>query len=307
MNARHALLYGLTAALRQNRMVLALYLLSLLFGLLLLLPVLPLIDGALGHRITGTGIESQLDVAIIADLLRTHAAEFNLFHRIASVLFVVHLALATFLSGGVLTLLLSPRGQGWLSKFLAGCGRYFGRFGRLVLFHLAFLVVAAAANHGANLLVPTVFEDSTHATLATLAMWLKQFLMILVVLALATVFDYARVLTALQDRRAMTGALVSAVAFVARNIGAVISLRLLVMAGGGAAILMFWTTSRWILPQSSWLLLVLLQQMVVLFQKFLTVLLYAAELNLYRGRELSEDARLLSRLTDPEALRSALT
>lgn len=307
MHPRHALLYGLTATLRQYGIVLALYLVSLLFGLLLILPLLPLIEGALGHSVAGDGIESRLDVAVIADLLRNHAAGLGVFHRFASALFLLHLALATFLSGGILSLLLSPRGRGWLSKFLAGCGHFFGRFGRLLLFHLAFLVTAAAANHAGNLLILALFEDSAHATLATGMMWLKQGVMILVVVVMATVFDYARILTALHDRRSMSGALASAAVFVARNCGAVLTLRFIVVAGGGVAILMYWTTSRWVLPESSLFALVVLQQLVILFQRFLTVLLYAAELNLYRGRELSEDARLLSRLTDPEALRSALS
>lgn len=307
MNPRHALMYGLTSALHQHRTVLALYLIGLLSGLVLLVPLLPLIGGALGHSAAGAGIESHLDVAVIADLMRARSDDLGLFHRFASVVIVLYLVLATFLSGGILAVLLSPRERGWMSHFLSGCGRYFGRFGRLLVFQLACLVVAAAANHALNLANLALFEDSTHGIAATVAMWLKQGVMIVVVLALATVFDYARILTALHDRHSMTRAVSSAVAFAARNAAAVITLRAVILAAAGAVLLVYWTAGRWVLPPSSWLFLLVLQQLVILVQKFLTVLQYAAELNLYRGRELSEDARLLSRLTDPDALRSALS
>ena len=61
MKVRHALLYGLTATLRQIRVVLVLYLVSLLFGLLLVVPLLPVLDQSLGHRLAGAGIESRLE------------------------------------------------------------------------------------------------------------------------------------------------------------------------------------------------------------------------------------------------------
>lgn len=307
MNVRHALLYGLTATLRQLRVVLVLYLVSLVFGLVLVVPLLPLLGQSLGHRLTGAGIESRLEVSIIADLVRTGAADLQMFHRFAGVLFLLHLLLATFLSGGILALLLSPRGEGWWARFLTGCGHFFGRFVRLLLIHLGILVVVAALNHGANLFINLLFEDSTHAWLAALAMVGKQLLLIVVLLGAAMVFGYARILTVLHDRRSMSAALATATAFVLRNAGPVITLRGLALAAGGAALAVYWLSSRYLLPGSAWLTLLVLQQVAILLQKFLSVLLYASELNLYRGRELSEDARLLSRLTNPEALRSALS
>ncbi|MBI4161548.1 MAG: hypothetical protein HY509_03780 [Acidobacteria bacterium] len=307
MKVRHALLYGLTSALRQKRTVAALYLLSLLFALLLLAPLLPLVGGTLGRSLAGSGVESRLDLAVAADWLRTHGGELAAFRGFATGAVVVYLLAATFLSGGVVHLLLSPRPERWLAGFLHGCGLHFGRFLRLLLCHLPLLLLVAGANRSGDTVVRYWFEDTPHEVAATLALWGKQGLAILALTGIAAVFDYARIGIALEERRSALRALAAAGRFALANPGAVLAIRLLAFGSAGTILILYVAASRWLLPGAAWISLLLLQQGVILARSFLTVWRYAAELNLYRGRGLTEDARLLSRLTSPAAVRSALS
>lgn len=306
MNLRHAILYGFTATLRQKRLILLLYLLNLSIGLLLILPLLPILEGSIGRSLSGLGIESRLEVGAIADLVRAHGGALSLYHQFASALTLLYLVLGSFLAGGILDLLLSPNRHSFLPEFLGGCGRFFFRYFRLFLFHLAFLILVAGGNHLANLGVKLLFEDTSHEILATIAFGVKLLLLFMILITGATILDYSRILTAIHDRNHMVKALVSATRFLAGNAGAVFALRFLALGAGAAILLVYWGAIRLVLPDSAWIPVLVLQQGVVLGKMILTVFLYASELNLYRGREISEDVRLISRLTSDKALRAAL-
>lgn len=306
MNIRHAILYGFTATFRQKRLILLLYLLNLAFGLLLILPLLPILDQSFGRSLSGLGIESRLEVGAIADMLRAHGAGLSLYHRFASALSLLYLVLGSVLAGGILHLLLAPARRAFLPDFMGGCGRFFFRYFRLFLFHLGFLVLVAGGNHLVNLGIQHLFEDSSHEILATISFWVKLLLLFMILLTGAAILDYSRILTAIHDRNHMLRALFTATRFLAANAGAVFALRFLALGAGAAILLVYWGAIRLVLPDSAWIPVLVLQQGVVLGKMILTVFLYASELNLYRGREMTEDIRLISRLSSQEALRAAL-
>ncbi len=306
MTVLHAVLYGLTAALRQKRVILILYMMSLGFGFLLILPVVTVLFGDLGHSLAADGAESFLDVSIIADFLRARDPDLRTYHQAASGMFLLFLLASTFLTGGLLELLVRPRGGEFPSRFFGGCGQFFFRFLRLLGFHIAALFLIAALNLGLAWLLRSLFDDTTFAITATLFLGLKQGLIFALLVGTAALFDYARILTVLQDRGNMSGTLLGAAGFVFRNLKAVVLIRLLMIGAGAALLLVYWGIHRWILPEAAWISLLVVQQLLILIKQFLKVFRYGAELNLLRGREVSEDARLLARITSPEAMENAL-
>jgi hypothetical protein len=197
-----------------------------------------------------------------------------------------YLLLQVFLSGGVLAVLRQAQGRWTTRALIHGAGFYFGRFLRITLLMLLAMAVVFALN------VPLARWADTQAREAvserTAHAWLfGRHLALLAVLAgLHLVGAYARVITVVEERRSAALAVLSGLAFAARNLPAT-----LVVAGALAALYAL-ALALWLALDSAWtatgyasqLVLLAGMQLFVLARIQLRLSLAGALLDLYRAR-----------------------
>jgi hypothetical protein len=274
---------GLTEAARRPRLTLALYLLNLLAAALLAAPMAVLLDSVLGRSVVAADLVAQFRFEVLIDFLRGQQEALHQQYLLVGIGALVYAIASAVLSGGVIDGLKAPPRSPFLPRFLGGCGRYAFRFLRL----LPYLAVGLALLYGCNLaldrLLLALFQRTPHAIAAFWVMRGKQLLLLLLLLLLAALFDLARILAALEDRVHMIGALLTAGGFLARHLGSILGLYLLLLLLGLALFVPYLLVAQAILPAASIAALVVLQQMVMLLRHWFRVTGYASLLAFYRG------------------------
>lgn len=218
---------------------------------------------------------------------------------------VVFALLWAFLLGGVLQRFARPSGfEGSVlsQTFFGNAGRFFGRFVRLALLSgLVYLALYALARGYFRLLQSWTRDvTSERAVLAWVLVGAAVLVLALVVVRL--VFDYAKVMTVVEDRRGMLLAAWSGLRFVAGNPGRVLGLYL-GMALLGALLLLVYAFLAPTAGPASWVGLVLaflLAQLVPAAKLGLRISLLAGEMALYRATS-GPEARRRARKARDEA------
>ncbi len=149
MRALTAVLLSLATPLLRPRLLLYRYLLVLLFAVIIVSPLTMILDRGFGESVQGMRMSGEFLERAWLDLQNHEAATWKDFRNNASSLFFVYIVFAfTILSGGTFWIL-SVRGRRChLAEFLAGGGRLFGSYLRLLPWFALGLVGVYFANRG---------------------------------------------------------------------------------------------------------------------------------------------------------------
>ncbi|MGH9749716.1 MAG: hypothetical protein ACRD6R_07325, partial [Candidatus Polarisedimenticolia bacterium] len=277
-----ALRRGLADAGRRWRIAVALYACNLLAAAVLVLPLASLLDRSLGRSTAAEGLDATFRFETLLDFLRGSEAALRQQHAVLGAGVLVYALLSSILTGGALELLRAAPRSPFLPRFLGSSGKHAFRFLRLLAYLGAALALVWIAGRGLDRLNAALFDQSTHEVAAFWAMRGKQAVILLLLLGVAALFDLARILTVLEDRVHMIGALRTAAGFLLRHAGGVLLLYALLLA---LHLLLFapylLAAHRW-LPAASIVLLLAAQQILVLLRHFLRVAGFAALLACYR-------------------------
>lgn len=283
MTVAGALRQGLTEATRRFHIAVCLYAANLIAAAALALPAAFLLDRALGRSVAADGLEAIFRFEVLIDFLRSNREALSDHFQSLGVGAVLYAIAAALLSGGAIDTLKGPPRSPFLPRFLGGCGRLAFRFLRL----LPYLAVALAGLHwlgrALDRLILALFDQSAHEVAAFWAMRGKQGLLLLLLLLLAAIFDLARVLTAIEDRTHMIGALLTASGFVARHLGPVLGLYGVLLGFGLLLFVPYLLVAHHLLPASSIVGLFVLQQVVMLLRHWFRVAGFASLIAFYRG------------------------
>ncbi len=278
-----ALRQGTIEAARRLRIAFCLYGANLAGAGLLAIPMAVLLDRSLGRSAAVHGLEATFRFEVLLDFLRTESAALADHFQALGLGALLYVGVCTVLSGGVIDAIRSPLRSPFLPRFLGGCGRFAFRFLRLLPYLGVVLAAVHFLNRGLNRIVLAAFDQSTHEVAAFWAMRGKQGLMVLVLLVVAAIFDLARILTAVEDRAHMIGALLTASGFVARHLGPVLGLYGILLALWLVPFAPYLMVAQAILPASSILALAFAQQALMLLHHWLRVVGIASLLAYYRG------------------------
>jgi hypothetical protein len=213
MGVFKAIFSGMGTTLRRPRLLVILYTVNLLFAGLVALPFLFIIQGELGHSLYGLNVQ-PVDLNWIGEaVLKYQTALPGLAAGLVAA-GVVYLVLHIFLNGGIVGRLLDKEGPASLAGFVADCGRYFGRYVRLFLVSLVFLVLTLGVFMS---LVSSLFNPLSKAAITE---WLPlilsnlHFLIALLLLSIVHMtVDYARIAVAADGERKVLKALRHALTF----------------------------------------------------------------------------------------------
>jgi hypothetical protein len=292
---------GFTEAARRSRITLGLYLLNLIAAAVLTAPLLVALDAVFGRSEAARGLDSTFNFEALLDFIRSHEEFLQTHFQTLGVGAIFYAIASAVLTGGTIDTLKGPQRSPFLPRFFGGCGRFALRFVRL----LAYLAVALWAlywlSRGIDRAVVLAFDESAHEVAAFWAMRGKQGLMLLVLLLLASVFDLARILTVLENRAHMIGALLTAAGFVARHVPSILGLYAFLLGAGLLLFVPYLFVAHHLLPATSIFGLLVVQQLVILLRHFLRVAGFASLLSFYRSATGEPPSDRAEKTTAPSA------
>jgi Peptidase family M1 domain len=274
---------GFIDSTRRIRSAVTLYAVNLVAAGLAAWPMAALLDRTLGHSTSARDLDAFFRYDVLLDFLRANGAAIADQFQLLGAGALLYAAVSSVLMGGVVDTLRAPIRSPFLPRFLGGCGRFALRFVRL----LPYLALALAAihflNQGLNRLILMAFDQSVHEAAAFWTMRGAQALMLLILVMVAAIFDLARILTAVEDRTHMIGALLTAAGFVSRHLVSVLGIYSSLLAVGLLVFAPYFLLAHWLLPAASIGGLVAAQQAVILVRQWLRVTEVASLLAFYRG------------------------
>jgi hypothetical protein len=285
MGIGKAIANGIGATVRKFRVVVILYLVNLVFALVVALPFLALVQNELGRSLLGLSVR-PVDLMWLGEAVLKHQDALAAIAAGAVAAGLGYLALHVFLYGGIVGRLIDREGPAGLGAFAGDAGRYFGRFVRVFLISLVFLVLTLGIFMK---LVSTLFEPLSNAAVTEwvpLILSNVHFLIALVLLSIVhMVIDYTRIAVVADGERKVLRALRHALTFLKTRFFRAWAIYLLIVAGTVAGSVVFYVgLGRLGAPAAGLIVAAFVwMQAYMVFRVWIRALFVAAQAEYYRS------------------------
>ncbi len=260
------------------------------FALILVLPLRSQWNKMIGHSLAGQEVLQGFGANVFIEFITHYAQTVSLEMTLLLILGLVYLIVTLFLNGGILESFSQKYGEYSADVFFKNCGHYFRRFVRLFLFSLLFIVGAFLVLQGLKVPFGRIAKDSEPLRVS---FWLARHLIFLfLVFFINMVFDYAKIITVLEERKSMINTGLRAWGFVLKHLWKTLGLYCLVATIGLAFFVLYTLAGKSIEASTGLtiLLLFLWQQLYALGRTWVRLLFLASQVALYKG--ISEPALL---------------
>lgn len=215
---------GLALATLNWKMALILLAANILFALPVALPLFVLILRTADETVAAEKMMAdKLDVDWATDMINLQMPGSSLDSTgiqtgaLLAVMGLIYLFATTLLSGGILAVFVSDHQRFTMREFWAGCGAYFWRFFRLMLISLFFYAAAVAVYSVIHRWVGRVDAAATAYETVVFKRWAGFIVLALLLSAVNMIFDYARIMTVVNNPRKMLRQTFSALGFTFRH------------------------------------------------------------------------------------------
>lgn len=280
---RTSLKTGLEQLHANWRMVLVYYLSSLVFGLILTLPMWTSLRQFVGASEMGALLAGRLDWDFVIEFLHNNPSLLPTLQRLLALMFLLHTLWSLFLSGGAFAVFAAGR-KYEPAAFWSGAAKYFGRFLRLAAWSLlpAFALLLLLFLPG--LLKRVIFGSDPYENVGYWMGWVTVGWSYVCLLFFKLVFDYARIHVVMAEDRQMRFALAEGLRFALRNFARAFALSLLFFCAGLLVLAIYNPLADSLAAPSALVifLLFVLQQAYLFWRKALGLALDASQVQLYR-------------------------
>ena len=274
---------GIAQMWAQKRMVIVFYLINFLFALIMMLPLRSTINSYIGHSLMGAELGGRINMDFVFELL---FGEGNFISSAFLLLLVVsglYWLCNLFLSGGAFEVLV--KGEKYSPQlFWGGAARYLGRFIRLFLWSIPVLIVLFCLQFIVTGFEKLIWGDDPYQSVTYWLHWLKLIIRYFGIILYLLVFDYARIITVIQDERKTRKSLLRGIGFAFKNFGRTFCFALILFVLG-AIILIIYNPLADLLAAPNVLIvlfLFLFQQVYMFARMMLRVTSFAGQLTLYK-------------------------
>lgn len=272
-----------------KRMVIVFYLVNLVLGLAIMIPIAGLVDSFVGKSMIRDSLAAGMDWNFLFEFLDINHKQLP---GMGNLFFFIPLIFAfsiLFLSGGAIGNFAGHE-KYKPSEFWGNCSRYFGRFLRLASMSIPLLAMLFSIRLLADGIERLFFGADPYENVAYWFGVVKICLGIIGLLLYGLILDYARIYMVLNDERKSRVALWRGLKFAAGNIGRTFLIALILFLIGIAALFIYYHLSN--LLSSSHLAviisLVLLQQIYIIWRVILRLTFYSSQMNFYRRLTLGD-------------------
>lgn len=287
--------HGIKQASGQGKMVLVLWMFSLLFAAVVYLGASGYFAGALGGSALAENLR-QFDAGLFLEMLVHNQAPLGTMFKVIGGLAFLYFWLSVFFAGGILHVLLGantaaeagPGRRRFAPEFFRGAGRHFGRFFRLEIYALIFWAVFLVFQLAFSAAAKLITADGTDERMLTYMFWVRLALSCVLIFLIRMILDYARIIIARADTGRVWRSLWEAVRFVFGKLFGTLALYYILLLTGLAIFLIYWGVHCRISagsPAMIWLAF-LVGQIFVLSRGWLRIACQAAQITFY-GRDRS--------------------
>jgi hypothetical protein len=276
---------GIGTTFRKPRLLVILWVVNIVYAAVVAFPLFSLAQTELGHSYLGSNVR-PLDLMWLGEAVLKYQDAMPAIAGGLVVSALLFLGLYVFLNGGIVGRLLDREGRPTVQAFFGDCGRYFGKFVRLFLASVVFLVltfgvVLRLLSALMNLWIENAWTGWPSVILGNL-----HFLAALLLLSVVhMVFDYARIAVVADGETKVLRALGHALNFLKKRFFRSWALYLLIVGGFVAGTVVFYAVFG--LLSGPTVLFVLLgfvwMQLNVLFRIWVKTLFFAAQAEFYRS------------------------
>jgi len=203
---------GLSAAWREKKMLFWLYGFNLLFAYLITLPLSAMLSKALDKTLAAENVLQAFDFTIYSTIMNQFGKGVNL-GRTISTIGILYIIVNIFFAGGILKIFIEEK-KFRLIDFFNGCVEYFNRFLRLFLFSVLFIIIAVITYLLISKLFGLLTENSATEHLPIILFILKIFIVGIMLAMINMLFDYAKIMTVVNDYHGMFKTVKQAMMFV---------------------------------------------------------------------------------------------
>ncbi len=272
-----------------KRIVVIFYLVNLLFGLMLILPLRNMLAGFVGDSLVARELAAGFDLNYLLEFLANTPAAGTVTPGLLGIAFAAHALAGLFLSGGVIAGFV--QGVPYSAKFFWGnSAAFFGRYFRLLLLSLPVLLLLLLIPMGITAGQRLIFGSDPYQYVNYWGNWLRLGLRFLGVVVYYLILDYARIITVERNERRMRTALGEGIRFVLGNFRRTFTLIFAFWAVGFLGFFFYNPLANWLDAPTAGLtlLLVIAQQGFLFFRMMLKIATWGGEITLYKILTYSE-------------------
>jgi len=188
-------------AWKEKKMLFWLYGFNLLFAYLITMPVSMMISNALDKTTAADKVLAAFDFTTLVTIVDHYGKGVSL-GRTITTFGILYILVNIFFAGGILKIFIEDK-KFSLKLFFTGCVEYFNRFLRLFLFSLIFIIIAVIFYIAISSLFSLFTENAATEHLPILLFILKILIMGIMLALINMLFDYARIMTIVNDYHAM--------------------------------------------------------------------------------------------------------
>ncbi len=203
---------GLIMAWKEKKMLFWLYGFNLLFAYLITMPVSMMLSNALDKTTAADKVLAVFDFTTLVTIVDNYGKGVSLGKTITT-LGILYVLVNIFFAGGILKIFIEEK-KFSLKEFFIGCVEYFNRFLRLFLFSLIFIIIAIIFYLAISSLFNLFTENAATEHLPISLFILKILLMGIMLAIINMLFDYARIITIVNDFHGMYKMIKQALMFV---------------------------------------------------------------------------------------------
>ena len=236
----------------------------------------------IGHSLIGREVLQGFGANVFFEFITHYSQTVSLEVTLLLVGGLFYLAVSIFLNGGILGTFIQE-GEGFSARvFFGSAGQYFGRFLRLFLFSLPFIIVAFLIDRGFGELFRWISNDSE--PLNVIFQILRRLILLFLIFFINMVFDYAKIRTIFFERRDMFKTGLRSWAFVIQHLCKTLGLYYLVAIVGLLFFALYTFVGKFITASTSItiFLLFLWQQIYAMSRVGVRMLFYSAQVNLFK-------------------------
>ena len=215
---------GVTEATARPKLMAVLWLFNVSFASILYVIFFRAFNASVGPSLALNDLLKTGDMNIILETLTQTAGPFASAFRAAPIVVLLYFLANVFLQGGILNVLIAPRGRkNFAETFFGGGGRFYGRFLRLLVYSAVVWIPAIILFFAINAALGVLDNPSREKQMLFFVI-IRVALGLFLLHLIKMVLDYARIMIAVRDSRAVFRSLMDAVRFVVRRLGGTLGL-----------------------------------------------------------------------------------
>lgn len=281
---------GLQVIMKNKGMILAYYLINLLFGVIVMIPTRAALTDAAGYSLMGERLAGTLDIDFLFEFILKNSTATSLIVWLVAAAGIFYAIANLWLSGGVYGLLTASERYS-AARFGHHASRYFARYVRLALWSIPVFGVLFCVQFLEAGIVRIVWGADPYQYITFWGGWIKLGLGYIGILSYLLVLDYARIIIAATDERKSRKAVWKGLKFVLKHFLTTFGLTSLLLLLGIVMLMVYNPVADALHAPAVLMVLLLfvLQQCYTFLRMGLRLTLYASQVEVYKATQASVD------------------